>query len=329
LESEIIMQDVLARAVGESTLAGAVAEPKVVRRILCATDLTDRSWPAERRAALLAQQMSAEVLFVHAMPIAQPRRIRRMAFARAHAMLLSRADNALADLSQEARTSVRHATAVQAIIGAASDWQPDLIVMARPKLRARDLVLGTTAERVIRATRRPVLLVNATADRNYRSVLLAADMSDVSVHAAQTLVSMKMLEQASAAWIVHAFQPPYYGLLRPHRLEATAYRRQWQGLLSAELLQRMSVTGMDLARTDVVVELARPLEAIHKWLQRSRPELLVIGTSRWFMLKRLIFGSVADQVLRRAECDVLAIPPPARASSTGAAIDSSGGRNCK
>ena len=261
-----MVQEVVARANGGSAQAEPVDEPNRPRRILCATDLTGRSWSAERRASLLAQQMNAELLFVHAMPTASSRRARRLMFARAHIQLLSRADRALAHAPYEAKVSVRHGTPIQAITEAASEWQPDLIAMARPRQRTLDLVLGTTVERVIRATQRAVLVVNATTDRNYRNAVLATDMSDVSVHVARTLTSM----------------------------------------------------GVDLSR-EVLVERTRPLEAIQKCLQIAHPELLVIGTSRWFKLKRMLFGSVADQVLRRVECDVLAISPPVRATRNRAA----------
>ncbi|HEY0939704.1 MAG TPA: universal stress protein [Steroidobacter sp.] len=293
--------------------AAAVPDAQQIegRRILCVTDLTPRSAEAERRAALLAKQMNAAVLFVHAIARVQAQRARRKMFARAHMQLLSRADKTKVHTQQGARVSVRHGTPIQAIIEAAGEWQPDLIVMARPRRHTVDLVLGTTAERVIRATHCPVLVVSGKADRSYRSLLLATDMSDVSVHVARAAMSMGLLEQAYT-WIVHAFQPSYHGLLGGCRGEETPHRQQWKSALSSQLLQKMSAEGVDLTTVNVVVEQARPLDAIQKCLQGTQPELLVIGTSRWFMLKRMLFGSVADQLLRRADCDVLAISPPVR-----------------
>lgn len=137
-----------------------LSQSLVARRILCVTDLTDRSSAAERRASLLAQQLNAEVMFVHVMPATLSRRVRRLNFARAHVQLLSRADRALAHAPRGAKVSVRNGTLIQAITDAASEWEADLIVMARPRPRALDVILGTMAERVIRATRRPVLIVS-------------------------------------------------------------------------------------------------------------------------------------------------------------------------
>lgn len=147
----------------ESRLGQPLGKLTLARRILCATDLTDRASAAERRASLLAQQLGAEVMYVHALPLALSRRVRRLSFARAHVQLLSRAERAMAHAPHNARVSVRYGTPVQAITECACEWQPELIVMARPRQRPLDLIFGTAAERVIRATGRPVLIVNATA----------------------------------------------------------------------------------------------------------------------------------------------------------------------
>jgi len=311
LEADIMMHDDLA-GTSERVLAEPGDEPNQERRILCATDLTERSRDAERRAALLAEQMGAQVLFVHAVPESRIQRVRRRMFARAHMQLLSHAERAMTHAPGNARVSVRQGSAMHAITDAAKNWEPDLIVMARPLQRTLDLVLGTTAERVIRATHRPVLVVNAAASHRYRNLVLATDMSDVCVCVARTLISMGMLKD-TYAWIVHAFHKPYRAWLGGCRAEPTAHQQQWRRALSSELLRKMSAEGVDPSRVQVVVEHARPLDAIQKCLQQVRPELLVVGTSRWFMLKRILFGSVADQVLRQVDCDVLALSPHARA----------------
>jgi hypothetical protein len=55
-------------------------------------------------------------------------------------------------------------------------------------------------------------------------------------------------------------------------------------------------------------------------IEHERPELLAIGASRWFLLKRLLIGSVADRLLRAALCDVLVIPRRPAVLKLGAPI---------
>lgn len=281
--------------------------------ILCATDLTARSDPAIQRASLLARQLNAKLLLVHSVQGANSQRAARVKIARAQARLLTLAEQ-IAKGGVATEVCVLSEPPLQAIQQVAKVWAADLIVMARPRERALDVLLGSTAERVIRATNRPVLVVNNGTATPYRNVVLATDLSKTSLHVARTIAGMGVLETAYT-WIVHAFRPSYFGSSSGCAQNGTepipTHRRQWQRMRSQQLLQQLQQEGVDLAKVELIVEACRPFDAITRALQRVQSDLLVIGTSRWFMLKRLLRCSVADEVLRRVDCDVLAISPSA------------------
>jgi universal stress protein E len=291
-------------------------EPSETRRILCATDLTPRSDIAIARAAALARELNAEVTFVHAVDGLQSGRVMRLNVARAHARLLTTAERAMAHAPDKARVSVRVGTPLQAIGGASAEWFPDLIVMTRPQRHTMDIAMGTTAERIIRATRRPVLIVGGQVSGPYSNVVVATDLSETSVQVARTVGSLGLLRDAHT-WVVHAFDVPYYGMLESRTQEyVDSFAHQPRYQLEQTFLAELADHGVDMSKVRLVVQASKPFEAIERCLSSTRAELLVIGTSRWFMLKRLLFGSIADEVLRRVECDVLAITPRARKTRT-------------
>lgn len=282
------------------------------KRLLCATDLTARSDDAVLRAAMLAQQLDAEVLFLHAVDDSQPGRVTRMKVNRAQVRLLSQGERAMRHAPQDAQVAVRLGKPLQVIATVAREWNPDLIVMALPQRRRLDAVIGTTAERVIRATHRPVLVVSGTVTTAYDSVVLATDLSATSLHVARTVMNMGMLERAYA-WFVHAFDPPYYGLLDSETTverQIEEHKRRWRNVVMRDLVQDLQELGIDPQKVRASAQAARPFDAISQAIEQAQPQLLVIGVSRWFMLKRILFGSVADQVFRKIDCDVLAISPP-------------------
>lgn len=292
--------------------AQAQSLPVVRKKLLCATDLAPRSDQAVLRTVLLAKLMNAEVQFVHAVDDAHRGRVLRMKVNRAQARLMSQSERAMEHAPQDATVAVRLGKPLQVIAAAAGEWNPDLIIMAAPRRRRMDRLIGTTAERVIHATHRPVLIVSGEAQRHYENVVIATDLSATSVHVARTALTMGMLEEA-CAWVVHAFQPPYHGMTASAALveeQIADHKRHWHDVVTRDLAQELVAEGVEPSRVQVSVEAARPLDAIEQALQRAHPELLVIGASRWIMLKRLLFGSVADQVLRRIQCDILAISPP-------------------
>jgi len=65
------------------------------------------------------------------------------------------------------------------IVGEAEARNADLIVLGEPgKQRLKDLFVGTTTERVIRHSERPVLVVKEASAEAYRRVLVAFDLSE-------------------------------------------------------------------------------------------------------------------------------------------------------
>ena len=54
-----------------------------------------------------------------------------------------------------------------------------------------------------------------------------------------------------------------------------------------------------------------PFRAIQREVEESGAELVVIGTSRYAVLKRAFWRSVANEVLRKVACDVLIASPAA------------------
>lgn len=61
-------------------------------------------------------------------------------------------------------------------------------------------------------------------------------------------------------------------------------------------------------RARVVVAIGNPAEEILKVAKRQRGDLVVLGTSGMGRAARMLLGSTADAVLRRARLPVLAVP---------------------
>ena len=73
------------------------------------------------------------------------------------------------------------------ILRAAASTGADLVVMgAHRKQLLRDILVGTTIERVIRTGPFPVLMVNKEVGQPYRTALAPVDLSEPSVNAIRT-----------------------------------------------------------------------------------------------------------------------------------------------
>lgn len=296
------------------------------RNILCATDLTERSTAAWRRAASLARQSGARLTLLHVVEPNQPERVARMQANRAYVELLSHAEHASGSEGIAIDIVVRRGNILATIASTANEWNADLIVVGAPRARRFDSIVGTTAERLVRSAKRAVLVVRREDRGTYQNVAVAADLSDASLVMMRTAVHLAALRDA-AATVIHAHHLPYDGMMRSAGVEESmirSYRRSAQEGTKRRLRSSIAEAGFSTARARVIVRSDPPADAIGSVLENERPELLVIGASRWFLLKRLLIGSVADRLLRAASCDVLVVPHQPAVLELGAAVASAG-----
>ena len=263
------------------------------------------------RAAALARQFGARLPLLHVVDEDQPREIVASDVARAREALDLRIQHLNRSGPLEAESDVKPGVVFQAIVATAQDSNADLVVLGAHRRRIlRDVVVGTTIERVMRTGRHPVLMVNAATNGPYESVLLALDASKASALAANAAKSLRILEDVRVS-VVRAFEPVYKGMLEwagAQENTVTAYSEAWARETRVEIGNLLREAGMRGEASEVLVEEGPPFLVVRRSIERLEPQLLVIGTHGRTGLRRALLGSVAEQVIREAECDVLVVP---------------------
>jgi nucleotide-binding universal stress UspA family protein len=201
------------------------------------------------------------------------------------------------------------------IVDEANRLEADLIVMGSHRKRLLgDVFTGTTVERVMRLGRRPVLMVNRDDNAPHSIMLAAVDLSEVSAHALRSAQDLGLLDPSRGA-VVHGFMPlgegmMYYAGVERERIdEHVAMSASQARAAVTTFLRTAGIGGMSQV---LLIEKGAPFEAIESAIHQLQPDLLIIGTRGHGGLKRMLLGSVADEVLRRVDCDVLAVPPSSR-----------------
>lgn len=279
-------------------------------RILCATDFAARSDRALSRAVLLAQQTGARLTLVHAVDPRRSQRTLRAQVNRAYVQLLSKVDLAGGSAAAAIDIAVRAGRPLDVIVEVANESNADLVVLAAPQRRRFDSIFGTTAERLLRAIKRPVLVVHREAQGSYRRVAMAVDLSNTSLPMIQAAARLGVLDNAEAT-LLHATTPPHEGMLKTVGVGEQAiddYRYGWQDDARLRLHAMLTAAEMEVERTKILVRMESPAAAIRHVLEQEQPELLTVGASRWLTIKRLLIGSVTDSLLRLEMSDVLVIP---------------------
>jgi len=143
----------------------------------------------------------------------------------------------------------------------------------------------------------------------FRQVLLATDFSDASQRALAYAFAIAR-RYSSALTVVHAIPPEPRDRIPLERLPREL-NRPW---LEAE--QQMQTLGEQAAMKDLkhhlLLEQGPVWDVLDSLIQQENIDLLVLGTHGRGGLKKLALGSVAEQVLRLAQCPVLTIGPHVR-----------------
>jgi universal stress protein E len=287
-----------------------------MKRILVATDLSERSRRALRRALALTRQFSAKLTILHVVDDERPEGFADDDRRRVEAAIRKSVETMGGqDLLPVPSAAARVGNPFKVIVEEAKRSAADLVVMGSHRKRfLGDVFTGTTVERVMRVGGRPVLMVNRNAETPYRNPLAAVDLSDASANALRIASDLGLLESESAA-VVHGFIPlaegtmAYAGIDRERIAEHVAAS-------AAEARSALANFVRDLGFGDLanlsLIEKGTPFEAIEAAVRKLHADLVIIGTRGRGDIARALLGSVADQVLRGIKCDILAVPPEAR-----------------
>jgi nucleotide-binding universal stress UspA family protein len=290
-----------------------------VKTLMVATDFSERSDRALRRATLLARQSGAALTLVHVVDDDQPERIVAVERVEAERLLADLVETVRRTDGVPCEAEVIRADPFAGIVRAVAAKDPDLLVIGPHRRRVlRDVFVGTTAERTLRAVRCPVLMANAPPVGTYRRALIATDLSETSAAAVQALLTLGICAGCSLA-LVNVFEAPALDLAASPAVPSEA-RQAYLEDARAEALHHLQTfaasTGLDAADLRLRRRHGTAAGEILSLADDEQADLVMVGTRGRSGAANIFLGSVAEAVLRGARTDVLAVPPSGRESES-------------
>lgn len=288
--------------------------------VLVALDLSPLSARTAARAALLPLAAGSHLTLLHVMPWLRRAQTRRGAGKAARAALEELASDLAPSLGREVRlrTEVRSGPAASEIAKQAHAARAELLVVGRGGHRAlRDALLGSTAERVVRQSRVPVLAVRNQPRGPYRRPLLAVDLDDAAPPVLAVALRLFAPPRPQLA-LVHAYGGDVDDLARYDPLLADelaeSQRASWEA--ATYRVAQLLAIGHQLARGEELawepmLRRGSATRVVPKAVTKRRADLLVVGTHARSSLSQVFLGTVAGDLLRAVRCDVMVVPPGA------------------
>jgi len=294
-----------------------------INRLLLATDFSEWAGRAEDYACSLACSWRAHLTVITVLEF--PPGLNPDYPVHQHYLTdrTREAGDQLADFKQRASrrgivVATRIATGIpsEEVNAAAQADETDLIIMGtRGKTGLAHVLLGSTAERVIRTAPCPVLAVHMVKDEapvghggvSLERILVPIDFSDCSLEALEYAVMVARQAKASIE-LLHVLEPVSYGL--DFTLGHAADREQKRERLKKSLQNisdALSAAGITVRNH---LRGGLPADSILDDARTSGSDLIVMGTHGRRGLSHVMAGSVAEAVLRRTRCPVLTVRSP-------------------
>ena len=218
---------------------------------------------------------------------------------------------------------VRSGIAYQEISELAREIQADLIILAtRGHTGLKHVLLGSTAERVVRMARCPVLVLRQKKQKsraisrpakgkpvelNVRKILVPVDFSQCSLAGAMHGALFAKTLDATVCFI-HVVYPHGPVLVdrvtgeisRTHELELADARLNMEAFMKLDFLRGI--------RSESEIRIGNPIDEICSESTRPDIDLIISSTHGRTGFDHMWLGSVAEHVVRYAECPVMIVP---------------------
>jgi universal stress protein E len=290
-------------------------------RLLSVTDLLPKSEFSIDRAGLLADELGAELSLLHVVSPVASERVLEQSLQIAIERMKSRVRSPLWHAATTPDVVVRPGNPARVILDTIAREKPDLVIMGPHERRGVvDALQGTIAEKIVSSRNCPVLVVQQRAKTAYRNVLLALDVAAGS-RAALRAAEQFVLRDGAQAAVIHACASVDLAVLQAADMEAAGLGFQPEcspDVATASMRDLLEQESADPRRYELVVTQGNPLPTILRTIGRRKPDLLVMGTRGDGRMRRAVLGSVANQLLKVAPCDILIVPRSASEASTAA-----------
>jgi nucleotide-binding universal stress UspA family protein len=297
-----------------------------IRRILCPIDFSEASAHAIEHASAVAGWYRARLTVLHAyslmfapVPALPPpaERVTESELERTRGLALDSVQPAIRG-GVDVDIVVEPGSPAPMILSHAAALPADLIVMGTHGAAGFErLVLGSVTEKILRKASCPVLTVPPRAHATTRfpltRILCAVDFSEWSF-AAVELASSFAQQSGAALELLHVIEwpweePPAPDLAQiPH--EQAAALGEFRRYLVAGATKRLESLGTPSLRDRPFftrVCHGKPYAEILRAAANDRVDLIVLGVHGRNPLDVMMFGSTANQIVRRATCSVLTL----------------------
>jgi nucleotide-binding universal stress UspA family protein len=280
---------------------------KLIKKILLATDFSKASEYVVADALEMAKIFQSEITLVYVMP-------KKIENKKAKELLK---EFALKQL-EIYNSKIRHEGVVASeplllkgdfsdkIVSAAKSIRANIIMIGGGEILENNLLqLGSNAEKIIKKSSKPVLVVKGKKPFRIKNILCPVDFSKESKRALKNAITMAHRFKAKLE-ILTVFEVSQLNFIKDkinlgQEIEniRIAYKNEFDSFLEG-----FNLTGLEVNKE---IKQGNPSIEILKAVEAHQSDLLIIGTTGKSGINKILMGSVTEKVIRKVPCSYIAL----------------------
>lgn len=280
---------------------------KSLRKILLATDFSNSNDNLIKNAIIIAKAFQSEIIIVHVLPD-------EIKNEKVKELLNESAINKLSEIKNKIKMEdlkindsiLKYGVHFDEIIQLADIVNVNLILIGSGEKTKNDMFqLGSTAERIIRKSNKPVWVIKEGTLQNIKSILCPVDFSDESKRALNSAITLA--QKFNAELIVFSvYELADTDSLR-YRFDWDEYKNSLRSLHMEEF--NSFLEGFDLIDLNFKIETkgGNPAKEILQAIKKHKSDILIMGTTGKSGISKILMGSVTEKVIRELPCTFITL----------------------
>lgn len=190
-----------------------------------------------------------------------------------------------------------------------SDSATLVVLGAKGYSNMADVLLGSTAEKVIRQSNGSVLIVRQDADNAYQRVLVPVDFSADSTAALNVVRQIAPDAQLHLLHIIAPLPQEHYLQSMVTDDDVSRYMTHAKEDASEKMAALIKQAGLDEAKVLTHLDYGYAPTSIEGFASRNQFELIAMGKQGHIPLSEWLLGSVTQYVVNHVSQDVLVVKP--------------------
>ncbi len=297
-----------------------------VKRILCATDLSDFSNSAVIQAIGMAKEFGSTLFICHVIDLPLVT-MHGAAFVYPEDQIEEMKTGAMDQIKDLVKDSALNWDAVvetgpvsSTLCRLAAEKQADLaIVSTHGRTGLKRLFLGSVTERLLRTIACPLLVVTPPEKAGrvekqfkgfgFKQIMVGCDFSADSGRAVEYGFSLAQ-EFEAVIHLVHVVEPfVYRDAMLPESVKTEAITEVTTGCRQ-RLEDLVPADAHNWCKVEIACEAGKPFQALKKYAGMHQVDLIVLGVRGHSLVETMLLGSTTDRLIRGVACPVLSVCPP-------------------